>query len=375
MKVIVKLGTVCLNVVYAIFKVFPLQHKLVMISRQSNKPSIDFVLLKEALEKEDAQLRIVVLCKTLDGGLKSSLTAKIAYGFHMIVQMYHLATSQVAILDTYCIVASLLKHRKQLKIIQIWHSIGTMKKFGYTALDTEEGSRTSIAQLMQMHKHYSYVFASSSAYQKDLAAGFHCDEKIVRIYPLPRIDLLRDQAYKQQMQDKIYHLHPELKDRKIIVYCPTFRKNEFRMQTALNQLSACIKDEVLVLKLHPLSKISIHNEHVIELKEFTTFDMLFVADAVISDYSCVVFEAALLSIPLYFYNFDMDKYAKNRGLAIDYNNELPGVISDDAKQIMNAIQHIPYNMEELKHFADKYVVCTGSASKQMAEFIVSLLEK
>ena len=38
--------------------------------------------------------------------------------------------------------------------------------------------------------------------------------------------------------------------------------------------------------------------------------MLFVADYVISDYSCIVYEAAVRDIPLYFYNYDMEEYIK-----------------------------------------------------------------
>ena len=59
--------------------------------------------------------------------------------------------------------------------------------------------------------------------------------------------------------------------------------------------------------------------------KFSTFDMLFLLPTlVISDYSCIVYEAAFLGIPVYFYNFDMDKYLKERGLAIDYYKEIPG---------------------------------------------------
>ena len=48
--------------------------------------------------------------------------------------MYYLATSKVCVLDGYCIPASILKHKKKLKIIQIWHASGAIKKFGYQIL-------------------------------------------------------------------------------------------------------------------------------------------------------------------------------------------------------------------------------------------------
>ena len=136
MQAIIKLGTAALNVLYFFIKLLPVKNKVVMISRQSNTPSIDFILLKKALQQQDASVDVVFLCHTLDGGLKSSYKDKIKYAFHMLKQMKEIASSKVIVLDTYCIVISLLKHRRSLKIIQMWHSIGTMKKFGYTALDT-----------------------------------------------------------------------------------------------------------------------------------------------------------------------------------------------------------------------------------------------
>lgn len=168
-------------------------------------------------------------------------------------------------------------------------------------IGTAEGTSTKIAKAMRMHEQYSYVFASSPAYQADLAKGFHCPEDIVRIYPLPRVDILTDASYKQEMRKKLYQKYPILKEKQVILYVPTFRKKETMMQTYVDKLcDALYDDQILVVKRHPLSKLTIHNPHVLVDTSFTSFDMLFVADAVISDYSCIIYEAALLNIPLYF---------------------------------------------------------------------------
>lgn len=46
----------------------------------------------------------------------------------------------------------------------------------------------------------------------------------------------------------------------------------------------------------------------------------------------------------------MQNYTGKRGLAIDYENELPGVISKDPKVIIDAIEKEPYDMDELQRF-------------------------
>ena len=70
----------------------------------------------------------------------------------MIKQMYHIATSRVVILDSYCIVISILKHKKKLTIIQMWHAMGAFKKFGYSIIGKSEGTSKKIIDLMRMHK-------------------------------------------------------------------------------------------------------------------------------------------------------------------------------------------------------------------------------
>lgn len=372
---IIKIGKVLLNFIYTFFKMLPVQNKVVMISRQSDRPSVEFEMIRDEIKNRQGSVKVVLLCKTLDGGVASTFMNKFHYAFHMFVQMYHLATSKVVILDSYCIVASILKHRKSLTIIQMWHSMGTMKKFGYTTLDTQEGSKRELAEVMQMHANYDYVFASAEAYKSHLADGFRCAvEKIVTM-PLPRLDLLQSETYKEEIRRKIYVRYPELKEKPVILYCPTFRKDETDFAKAVEALSAAVDYERynFVAKLHPLSKVKL-TEQIVCAKEFSTFEMLFVADYVISDYSCIIYEAAVLGLPLYFYDFDMDFYREGRGLAIDYENELPGIQSPDAKCVMSAIECGAYDWEYLRKFAEKYVHPTTHATGDIVDFIWKYLK-
>ncbi|MDO5590725.1 MAG: CDP-glycerol glycerophosphotransferase family protein [Lachnospiraceae bacterium] len=371
---LIQFGTVGLSVLYSGMKLLPVQKKVVMLSRQSNHPSDEFRMIERELKRQKSDVKVVCLCRKLNGGLNASVFEKICYGMHMLKQMYHLATAQVALLDTYCIPVSLLKHKQSLTIIQMWHSMGTMKKFGYTALDKAEGSRKDIAEAMKMHQNYDYVFASADAYKEHLAKGFHCEKGKIITMPLPRLDLLNSRAYKEQVQKRIYEKYPQLKEKPVILYAPTFRKEEAEAAVAMKKLIHSIdKDKYnLVIKLHPLSDIKV-KDACMRGEGFTSFEMLFAADYVISDYSCIIYETAVLGIPLYFYDFDIDFYRKGRGLAIDYEQELPGVISKEAAQIVQAIEEESYDREALKQFADKYVTPTAHATKNIVEFILQFI--
>ncbi|MGN1269861.1 MAG: CDP-glycerol glycerophosphotransferase family protein [Clostridia bacterium] len=373
-----KLLILCANFIYCFFKLLPTTKKITMISRQSDKKTIDFELLENKLKEKMPNYKIKILCKKLEGGAKATIINKIKYAFHCLIQMYNISTSQVVILDSYCILISILKHKKNLKVIQMWHSMGTMKKFGYQILDKEEGSSSKMANSMKMHKNYNYVFASGMAYAKQLEEGFNCGMDKIRIYSLPRVDLLTSDTYKKEISKKIYKIYPEIKNKKNIVYCPTFRKNEKNFNENLKKMIEKVDTNKynLILKLHPLSKvkIDIDKNGIINDKEFSSMDMLFIADYVISDYSCIIYEAAVLNIPLYFFAFDLEEYLQTRGLTLNYKEELPGVISESIEDILNSIENENYDMQKLQDFRKKYIENIENTTEKIVEFILEIIK-
>ena len=360
-----------MNIAYMPFKLLKTTKKVVMISRQSNEINDDFLLLGEEFKQKGYNVKY--LCHTLDGGVNSSVFTKINYGFHMFTQMYHLATSEICVLDTYCLVVSILKHKKNLRIVQIWHSIGTLKQFGWQILGSKEGSSPVIAKAMKMHENYDAVYCAGEAYKDALAQGFNISPEKVRIFTLPRIDLLNDEAYQANVKKQIYSKYPALKNKPNVVYAPTFRKDESEFQKYFNELvNAFDFDKYnLIVKLHPLSKVTLDNKNAIIDNEFSTFQMISVADKFISDYSCVVYEAGVKNIPLYFYNYDMENYENVRSLTIDYN-VLPGYKAKNAKELIESLS-MPYDYDYLKSYINKYIENTENCAKKMAEDIISLL--
>lgn len=363
------------NLIYCFFKLLPAKKKITMISRQSNKKTVDFMLLEKKIIEKSPDYKVIILCKELKGGAKANLQNKVSYAFHCIRQMYHIATSKVVVLDSYCILISVLKHKKNLKVIQMWHSMGTMKKFGYQILDKEEGSSSKIANSMKMHKNYTYVFASGKAYASLLEEGFQCGIDKIRIFSLPRVDLLTSETYKSETITKIEQRYPEIQNKKKIVYCPTFRKNEKNFNTKLKEMIEKVDKTKynLILKLHPLSKVEIEESGIIYDREFSTMDMLMIADYVISDYSCIIYEAAVLEVPIYFYAFDLQEYLDARGLTIDYEKELPGVVSKTIEPIIEAIEKEKYNRKEWQSFRKKYIENIENTTEKIVDFIFSII--
>lgn len=378
MTFILKIVILLMRFIYFFIKLLPTRNKVTMISRQSNKPTSDFLLLKKEIEKQTS-FKVVMLTKKLE----PSIFKKFLYVFHILRQMYHIATSKVVLLDSYCLPVSLLHHKKKLLVIQMWHAMGSLKKFGYSVVETDTASsafknkmtkdrKKSIVKVMRMHKGYDYILTSSDESAPHFAEAFGYPLEKMVVIPLPIVDLLTDVSYQKQMEDEIKNSYPEMRKRKNIVYVPTFRPEE--KEDKIQELIDSVDYEHynLIIKLHPLTKLNHYDERVIWDKQFTSQDMLLASDIIISDYSAIIYEASLLNKPLYFYIYDYNEYVKMRDFYTDFKKELPGFMSGEAKKIIDAITSEKYDLKKIKAFQEKYVNITD---KKACERIVAFMLK
>ncbi|MBO7519640.1 MAG: CDP-glycerol glycerophosphotransferase family protein, partial [Clostridia bacterium] len=316
--------------------------------------------------------KVVYACKTLDGGENSSLAGKVSYALSMLKQMYHLSTSKACILDSYNPVISVLKHKKSRIVIQIWHTVGKLKEFGWQIVGRQEGTSPQIANVMKMHKNYDVIYYAGEGYKEVFKEGFRAEDCVFRKFTLPRIDLLFDKDYIENTRRRILEKYPQLNEKPNVLYAPTFRKDENLFERYFNELLAAFDFEKynLIVMLHPLTKISVNDQRITVARDFSTFQMMTCADKMISDYSCIIYEAGLKGIPLYFYCYDLDKYENNRGLTISYE-ELPGFKSKNAKELVDSLDK-PYDFEALREFIDCCVENKTDCTKKMAKDIVDM---
>lgn len=358
MIVLIKIFKFILNIIYSIFKLFKTRNRITFISRQSNNINIDFVLLGKEINKEMPGYDVVYLCKTLDSGLLN----KIKYVFHMFKQMYFIATSKVVILDSYCIVISNCKHKKSLTVIQMWHAMGAFKKFGLSVVNNSNErvkhiDNKKLASVMNMHNNYDYIFASSEYCIKFFSEAFGQDKSKFRVYPLPRLDLMVNKENIEKVTNNIYTKYPKLKNKKKnILYCPTFRDGNTDyeyIKEFINNFN--YKKYNLIVKLHPLTKYTFDNKEVIFDKSFNTYEMVFVSDKVISDYSAVIYEVAVIGKPMIFYAYDKKDYVNDRDFYLKYDTDMPGKICLTLDELYKEIDNNNYDMNKLYNFRKKYI--------------------
>lgn len=356
-----------LKVLYAPLKLFKSKDRIVYLSRQSNDKSIDMLLLERAIKDELLSYEQVFRLRMIPDGL----LPKIKYCLGILGDMYYLATSKLAILDTYSITVSCLNHKKSLKVIQIWHASGAIKKFGLQSVGTKEGRDEAVSTAMCMHKNYDYILAPSEATAKHFMQAFGYGMDSFVFNALPRVDeVLTDTG----STSRFYRENPALSLKKIILYLPTFRQGEAQ---AVNSIKSAFKncdmaDYDLIISTHPLfSDVEIESEFSYNGK-YSTYDLMKLADYIITDYSACAFEASVLMKPLYFYTPDYDEYTKDRGLNIDMKKELPTASFDDSEELLNSIKSQKYDLPALVSFKNKYM---GSVENNNATKLALFIKK
>ncbi|MDD2409947.1 MAG: CDP-glycerol glycerophosphotransferase family protein [Bacilli bacterium] len=374
MKTLIIFFKLHLKVVYFFIKLIPVnKNKITFLSRQSNNKNLDFKLLEKELLITKPNLKILILCKKFNNKKKHIFS----YYFHIYRQMYHIATSKVCIVDSYIIPISILKHKKSLTVIQIWHAMGAIKQFGYQTIAKQAGDKKNqvigvktknIDKLMCMHKNYDLIISGSKEMVKYFSQAFNATPNQFMIESLPRIDYLINEF--ENIRNRIYSKHPNLKEKKTILYAPTFRKNKNKVEKLIKSIN--LEKYNLIIKGHPNKNIQINKENIYICDDFSALELLTVTDYLITDYSAISIEASVLNIPIYFYLYDYQDYIKYNGVNIDLYKEMPGVCFDNIKDILNHIDNNKYNLDIVTNFRNKYVTnYSGNATKNISDYIIN----
>lgn len=352
-----------MNFVYSFFKLNKTKNQIAFISRQSETPSLDFHYLIDEIKTNYPQYDVVVLCKMIP----ASFGGKVKYMGEIFRQMKALSRSKVVVLDGYCILASILNHKKDLKIIQIWHALGAFKRFGKSVLDMPGGKSSATAKAFKMHRNYDLIAASGDKCVPFFAEAF--GQPVEKFIPIgiPRMDYLTDKQKSVDVKNDIFSVYPELNNgKKTILYVPTFRDREEDI-SALHTATADLVSKVdyskynLVVKHHVvdsnLEEIYVDlGENPVRGEHFSGMDFMCVSDYVVTDYSSVIYEAVLRDLPIYIYCFDSEKYLDERGFYIDFWHDIPAVYGKTSEDILTSIDNnITVDGEKIAQFKTDYV--------------------
>lgn len=296
-----------------------------------------------------------------------------------------LATAKYVFVDDASLILSSIPLRKETIAINLWHACGAFKKFGRSTAELKFGSSAATLDKYPNYGNLTHVTVSSPEVIWAYEEAMHLPKGIVKATGVSRTDQFYDKKFVESRKQKLYEIMPEAKDKKVILYAPTFRghvatassPDRIDFERFCRELG---NEYVIVCKHHPFVK----NPPIIpeELQHFardltkylSIEDLLCCADICISDYSSLVFEYSLFEKPMIFYAYDYDNYCDWRGFYYDYSEFTPGPVVQTEDELLNSIKNIDTQFDKQKviDFKEKFM---GSCDGHATERIIALMKK
>lgn len=374
MRILISIAILGARGLYRLLRLAPVRRKVVFLSRQADRPSRDFRMLSDEIRRADPTVEVVVRCRFIPPGIGGRLL----YAGEILAQMWHLATASVCVVDGYIVPVSVLNHRRELTVIQMWHALGAVKRFGLQSVGRAGGRPAGVARAMRMHENYDFVLCGGPSSIPAFSEAFGVPESSVLPLGLPRLDYLRDrQSGREPEPDAIKHLRQEYprlnEDQRLrVMFAPTYRRNRDSEFGALIDAFEG-HPHTLIIRPHDLESRTISGQHVVDGSGVDGLDLLLLCDVVITDYSAIAFEAAAISRPVLFYVPDIESYRAETGLNLDPILDLPWQATTDASEVVEMLGKMDWAERSDVALSGYIRPAEGSATAAIAEFVTARL--
>lgn len=274
-----------------------------------------------------------------------------------------------------------LKPRKNQIFVQTWH--GTpLKKIGCDVMRAGN-AMTKLSDIQKIYegeaKKISYMISPSAYCTEKLISAFHLQvvgkENAVLTTGYPRNDFLY-QATEQDIGDIKKQIGIPT-DKKVILYAPTFRDNQYSAKKGF-----CINSHIDFKKAKEVlgeDYVILFRAHyfIAERMDFSGLqgfvydvsgiedinELYVVSDLLVTDYSSVFFDYANLKRPIIFFMKDYEEYKNELRDFYLEPEELPGPVVREQEhlfeQIKNSMEHFEYD-RKYQQFHDKFNYLDGA---------------
>lgn len=243
-----------------------------------------------------------------------------------------------------------------------------LKHMGFDEPHFREATRNIQDKFARRISRWDYMVVPSNYMAKTASAAFDYHHKLIRA-GFPRNDELvyhNNATYIKAIKKR---LHIPL-NKKVILYAPTYRKDDkdenFTFPLDLDRFQKhLVPNYVLLVRLHYMhahqGNFFSNPGFVYDVSDYADINDLFlISDALVTDYSSVMFDYSALKRPMIFYAFDKQMYLqnRNRGTYLDYDHQMPGPIVQDQATLEQKLLHLDQVKKQyapaIKKFADKF---------------------
>lgn len=173
---------------------------------------------------------------------------------------------------------------------------------------------------------------------------------------------------------------------RIVLYAPTFRKNKnvdcynIDFSSVLHLLSQSKDNWKFLIRLHPAvadcADCIEYNDDMINATDYPDlYEILAIADVIITDYSSVMFEAAYAGKAVFLFATDISDYKKDRNFYFDLE-DLPFPLAQTNRELIDNIHNFSKTkyQQGLKALRFKFGIKEeGRASESVAKHILRII--
>ena len=304
-----------------------------------------------------------------------------------LTYFYYMARSKYWISN--CKLPSYIYKKKNQIYLQTWHGtplkrlghdiVVSNKKFYRSGLSAEEMKKTYDDDVSK----YNYMLSPNSFCTKVFQSAFRINKERLIETGYPRNDILSN--YTKGYKQDIFKKYGLPSNKKIILYAPTWRDNQFNVSGYVFELKVDFKlwkeilgeDYIILYKPHYLiinkmKKDKALGDFVYEIDaDAEISDLYIISDILITDYSSVFFDYAILKRPIYFYMQDIKEYQHElRGFYLDIHKDLPGNIYETEKEMLEDIVKDRFDYKRLDEFNERFnYLEDGKGAKRVVDIL------
>lgn len=266
-----------------------------------------------------------------------------------------------------------LKFKKDNTIyLNTWHGAGT-KKIGNAVSKRKDYDFSNV----------NYLLVQSNFEKNIFINDFGAIEENFLLSGFPR----SDELFKtEKKQIDIYKRKLKIpKDKKIILYAPTWRESknngssyDLNIPLDIKKWQEKLTDEYVILfRTHTFTTNILNlkfNDLIIDVSDYPNVNhLLLISDILITDYSTIVFDYSILEKPFLCFGYDYKEYKNERGLYIDLEKEYPNGVQKTEDEILELILNMNYEKEceKTREFKSKYIEAGGNATELAIKSLLS----
>lgn len=288
-----------------------------------------------------------------------------------------LASSKYIFLNDNFFPLAFMNFKDENMIVQLWHAPGASKKFG-GSVDVENREI-----LKKISENTDYLIVTSDRIKKYYSEAFQMPESKIKSLGLPRMDYYFENHDLDKLKAEFCQKYGISQDKKIILYAPTFR-DEAQYNNVFNYLDLdkfneeLSDDYVLALRLHPKindfyqDEISSKGQYIDVSGFESEQELMLISDILITDYSSIMIEYAILNRPIVFFTYDIDSYLANeRGFYYDFKTTVPGPIVCTSDELINIIKNDDFDKSKISQFVKtQFDDIDGQSSKRVVDYLL-----